>query len=413
MTQRTESNNEILIRLSNNNLDGDRTSSDDNIKIFEIDLKGDKLSYTDVTDKPFEYNKTNPPSWYPSSWDIHHNPQSTNNTTTTQKPFIHILINELKDNKDNTTISPHKKIAQRALIQIIEHIVSIATLSKETLASCKEHLIEIIGGDINLIELHFDHHIVSRGNIENYQEYKRILNDKSTKIMYPEKKENYNYIDFLNSNPGLQINNMIVRLYYSESYKGLFLDIIVKIINSTLYIFPLNVLYPSIVLFPNYDESQNKLTFSTNNSTVISDEKIYDMLVSDITENDIAENINGKKFAHIVIWQDMRIQREDKDKYIAYIIIYNPQKILTNALNYFALKKFDNDNKKMHNTFLTKSKVDYVDFSNTLANFASNNFTNKQKIIEYFNVAKTDKLYETNEEFKRNVDVIMETIKNN
>ena len=79
------------------------------------------------------------------------------------------------------------------------------------------------------------------------------------------------------------------------------------------------------------------------------------------------------------------------------------------------MKKFDNraDNEGMHYKYLTESKVDHTDFSNTLSEFADNNFTNKNKIIAYFNVAKTDKLYETNEEFKRNVDVIMETIKNN
>ena len=408
MTQRNGSNNEIFIRLSNHNLDGDSSSITDDIKIFEIDLTDDdKLSYTDVTYAPFRYNRTNPPQWY-----IRHNPQ--NSTTTINEPFIHILINELKDKKDNTTISPHKKIVESALIQIIQHIVAIATLSQEKLTSCKKHLIEIIGKHKNLIDLYFEHHIVSRGNIENDQEHKRILNNNSTKITYPEDKENYNYMDFLNSNPGLKINNMIVRLYYSESYKGFFFDIIVKIIDSNFYIFSLDMLYPSIVLFPNYDKSQDKLTFSTN-STVISYEKIYDMLVSKTTKINKAKNINDEKFAHIGIWQDNRQQIENKDNYIAYIIIYNPQKILTNALYYFDARNFDNraDNEEMHYKYLTKSKVDHTDFSNTLSEFASNNFTNKNKITAYFDVAKKDRIYKTNEEFRRYVDVIMEAIKNN
>jgi hypothetical protein len=314
MTQRTESNNEILIRLSKNNLDGDRTSSDDNIKIFEIDLINDKLSYTNVTNKPFEYYKTNPPSWY-----TRHNPQSTNNTTTTQKPFIHIVINELKDKKDNTTIYPPNNIVEHALIEIIEHIVAIATLSRDTLISCKKHLIEIIGKYIKLIEHHFDHHIVSRGKIENNEDYKRILKDNSTKITHTEKNRNYKYMDFLNSNPDLKKNNMIVRLFYSESYRH-FVDIIVKIIDNKPYIFPLIVLYPRILLYHNYDESQNKLTFS-----VISYEKIYDVLVSNITDFDkTIYNINYEKFAHIKTRQDMGKQRQYTENYIAYIIIYNP-----------------------------------------------------------------------------------------
>ena len=229
--------------------------------------------------------------------------------------------------------------------------------------------------------------------------------------MYPEKKENYNYIDFLNSNPGLQINNMIVRLYYSESYKGFFLDIIVKIIDSNLYIFPLNMLYTSILLFPNYDKSQNNLTFSTN-STFISYEKIYGMLVSKTTKINKEQNINDEKFAHIGIWQDNRQQREDKDKYIAYIIIYNPQIILNKALYYFYYN-FSDNMKPKHNEFLKNSNLDSSLFNKTLADFMSNNFTNKNKITAYFNLANKDRLYETNEEFKRNVDVIMETIKNN
>ena len=314
MTQRTKSNNEILIRLSKNNLDGDRTSSDDNIKIFEIDLINDKLSYTNVTNKHFEYYKTNPPSWY-----TRHNPQSTNSTTTTQKPFIHILINELKDKKDNTTIYPPNNIVEHALIEIINHVKAIATLSIDTLISCKKHLIEIIGKYIKLIEHHFDHHIVSRGKIKNDQDYKRILNDNSTKITYTEKNRNYNYMDFLNGNPVLKKNNMIVRLFYSESYKH-FVDIIVKIIDNKPYIFPLMVLYPSILLYHIYDESQNKLTFS-----VISYEKIYDVLVSNITDFDkTIYNINYEKFARITTRQDMGKQRQYTVNYIAYIIIYNP-----------------------------------------------------------------------------------------
>ena len=313
MTQRTESNNEILIRLSKNNLDGDRTSSDDNIKIFEIDLINDKLSYTNVTNKPFEYYKTNPPSWY-----TRHNPQSTNNTTTTQKPFIHILINELKDKKDKTTKYPPNNIVEHALIEIIEHIVAIATLSRDTLISCKKHLIEIIG-NIKLIEHHFDRHIVSRGKIENKEEYKWILKYNSTKITHTEKNRNYKYMDFLNGNPVLKKNNMIVRLFYSESYKH-FVDIIVKIIDNKPYIFPLIVLYPRIVLYHNYDITQTKLTFS-----VISYEKIYDVLVSNITDFDkTIYNINYEKFAHITTRQDMGKQRQYTENYIAYIIIYNP-----------------------------------------------------------------------------------------
>ena len=313
MTQRTESNNEILIRLSKNNLDGDRTSSDDNIKIFEIDLINDKLSYTNVTNKPFEYYKTNPPSWY-----TRHNPQSTNNTTTTQKPFIHILINELKDKKDKTTKYPPNNIVEHALIEIIEHIVAIATLSRDTLISCKKHLIEIIG-NIKLIEHHFDHHIVSRGKIENNYEYKWILKYNSTKITHTEKNRNYKYMDFLNGNPVLKKNNMIVRLFYSESYKD-FVDIIVKIIDNKPYIFPLIVLYPRIVLYHNYDITQTKLTFS-----VISYEKIYDVLVSNITDFDkTIYNINYEKFAHIKTRLDMGKQRQYTENYIAYIIIYNP-----------------------------------------------------------------------------------------
>ena len=314
MTKKTESNNEILIRLSKNNLDGDRTSSDDNIKIFEIDLINDKLSYTDVTNKPFEYYKTNPPSWY-----TRHNPQSINNTTTTQKPFIHIVINELKDKKDNTTIYPPNNIVEHALIEIIEHIVAIATLSRDTLISCKKHLIEIIGKYIKLIEHHFDHHIVSRGKIENKQEYKWILKYNSTKITHTEKNRNYKYMDFLNGNPVLKTNNMIVRLFYSESYEH-FVDIIVKIIDNKPYIFPLIVLYPRIVLYHNYDITQTKLTFS-----VISYEKIYDVLVSNITEFDkTIYNINYEKFAYIITRQDTGKQIQYTVNYIAYIIIYNP-----------------------------------------------------------------------------------------
>ena len=87
-------------------------------------------------------------------------------------------------------------------------------------------------------------------------------------------------MDFLNGNPVLKTNNMIVRLFYSESYEH-FVDIIVKIIDNKPYIFPLIVLYPRIVLYHNYDITQTKLTFS-----VISYEKIYDVLVSNITEFD-------------------------------------------------------------------------------------------------------------------------------
>jgi len=74
------------------------------------------------------------------------------------------------------------------------------------------------------------------------------------------------------------------------------------------------------VLYHNYDITQTKLTFS-----VISYEKIYDVLVSNITDFDkTIYNINYEKFAHITTRQDMGKQRQYTENYIAYIIIYNP-----------------------------------------------------------------------------------------
>lgn len=320
----TSTNNGILIRLSRYNLDGDSSRIPDDIKIFEIDIKGDTLSYTDVTDKPFIYNKYNRIAWLTRQEEV----QSPNYIPpNTIKPFTSILINELKDKTTKTTKN-YQQIIKAALEQIIDHILSISKLTSDELSLCRDYLILITDSSNNnkiLIQTKFNQHIEDKRKKEK-------LNSISIKITKPKNNENYNYMDFLNDNEVLKKNNMIVRLFILESYKSYtyYKDIIVKIIEDEPYIFSLNDLYPSIKLKHTYDKSQDKLILS-NNGEAITDEKIYNILVSDITKDDITKdyikkNINNNKFKYIARSNEpFGKYTEDNQEYIEYITIYNPQ----------------------------------------------------------------------------------------
>jgi len=321
----TRTDNRIFIRLSKHNLDGDSSLITDDIKIFEIDLTDDdKLSYTDVTDKPFRYNKYNRIAWFTRNEE--QSPKYI--PPNTIEPFTSILINELKSKKPEIAKNS-QQIIKAALEQIIDHILSISKLTSDELSLCRDYLILITDSSSNnnkiLFQNKFNQPIKDKIKRETNEEYKEKLNSISIKITKPKNNENYNYMDFLNDNQVLKKDNMIVRLFRSELYKY-YDDIIVKIIDDKLYIFFLKDLYPSIKLKHTYDKSQDKLILS-NNGEAITDENAYDILVSDITKDDITKddikkNINDKKFEYIASSNEpFGRYTQDKQEYIEYIII--------------------------------------------------------------------------------------------
>lgn len=401
----TERKNEILIRLSKNNLDSHISVNDNDIKIFVINLNENKnnLSYTDVTHKKFIYDSSKSPLWH-----TRHLQQSINTTPTPKDSFTDILINELKKKPEIKKINDETS-TKFALTNIIEHIVSINTLSSNTLLLCEKYLNLITDSKYeDLIKSKLSNHIDLKSNSENDEKYKKRLEGESTKIQYNTDEINYNYINFLNDNPVLKQNNMIVRLFYSDTYK-FYNDIIVKIINRNPVIYLLQDLYQSIDIKHNYNESFNTLEFLIDGKA-ITNENIYDILAKNITDNsniNKTNNINNKKFEHIATSYDMGREREDKQNYIAYRIIYNP---IDYSIHYFSYPS--NEFMKVHNEILKESNL-YSKFNGILSEFFSKNFSNKKEIIEYFNVAKKHKFYGTNVKFKWNVDVIMEAIQNN
>jgi hypothetical protein len=353
-------------------------------------------------------------------WSTRHFKQSIDPTPTPKDSFTDILINELKKKPEIKKINELKKkpeikkindeetSTKFALESIIEHIVS-STLSSYKLLLCEKYLNLITDSKYeDLIKSKLSNHIDLKSNSENDEKYKRILKGESTEIKYNTDEINYNYINFLNDNPVLKQNNMIVRLFHSESYK-FYNDIIVKIINGNPVIYLLQDLYQSIDIKHNYNESFNTLEFLIDGKA-ITNENIYDILAKNITDNsniNKTNNINNKKFEHIATSYDMGKEREDKQNYIAYRIIYNP---IDYSIHYFSYPS--NEFIKVHNEILIKSNL-YSKFNGILSEFFSNNFSNKKEIIGYFNVAKKHKFYGTNVKFKWNVDVIMEAIQNN
>ena len=402
----TERKNEILIRLSKNKLDSHISENDNHIKIFVINLNENKnnLSYTDVTHTKFIYDSSKSPLW-----NTRHLQQSINTTPTPKDSFTDILINELKKKPEIKKINDETS-TKFALTNIIEHIVS-STLSSYKLLLCEKYLNLITDSKYeDLIKSKLSNHIDLKSNSENDEKYKKILEGESTKIQYNTNEINYNYINFLNDNPVLKQNNMIVRLFYSDTYKS-YNDIIVKIINGNPVIYLLQDLYPLIDIISEYDNFHNKLRFLIDGED-ITKENIYDILAKNITDNsniNSINNINNKKFEHIETSIDMgQKDRVDKQNYIAYIIIYDP---IHYSILYFYYDS-SNEFRKVHNEILKTSNLHYK-FSQILSEFFSNNFSNKNEIIGYFNFAKKHKLYDTDVKFKWNVDVIMEAIKNN